>query len=206
MRDREQVEESVVWLNFQAGDEQAYSYIYTAYFQELYAFGLKITPDPNLVKDGIQELFVKLWRTKENLSQPVSIRPYLFQALRRLLLQERAKQKYTVSADWPQDYRFGVVLSHDLQLIDYQLTEARQQQLEQALKKLTKRQRDAIHLKFYGKLRYDEIAEIMEVTVKSVYNLISKALEALYQELNQANRLANTAGLLGWLLAYYATT
>jgi RNA polymerase sigma factor (sigma-70 family) len=183
------VDEKLIWLNFQAGDEQAYAYLYNAYFDKLYYHGLRIHADPSLVKDCIQELFIKVWRTKENLGQPVSIRNYLAEALKRTILKEVAKQKYTSQANLPADYYFESVLSHEKQLIDIQVSEEQMKQLETSLKKLTKRQRDAIHLKFYGKLSYEDIAEIMELNVRSVYNLISKALEVLYQEMNQHNHL-----------------
>lgn len=199
----EQVDERLIWLKFQAGDEQAYSYIYTAYFKKLFSFGLKIKPDPGLVKDCIQELFIKLWRLKENLGQPVSLKHYLYQSLRRTIFKEIAKQQYKLQVDLKDDYHFEVVLAYDLQLINLQISEARQKQLEQALKKLTKRQRDAIHLKFYGKLSYEEIAEVMEVQVKSVYNLISKALELLYQDMNRDNSLTVLAFLQLLTATYY---
>jgi RNA polymerase sigma factor (sigma-70 family) len=196
------VDEKLMWLRFQAGDKQAYAYLYNAYFKKLYQHGLGIHPDPDLVKDCIQELFIKVWRIKENLGQPVSIRNYLAESLKRIIIKEVAKQKYKLKADLTEDYYFEVVLSHELQLIDIQISEERLKQLELALKKLTKRQRDAIHLKFYGKLSYEEIAEIMDVNVRSVYNLVSKALEALYQDINQHDN-AQTVSLLMVLSAIH---
>jgi RNA polymerase sigma factor (sigma-70 family) len=184
-----QMDERLTWLNFQAGDQHAFSCLYDAYFKPLYRFGLKISADANLVKDCIQELFIKLWRTKENLGQPVSTKRYLFQSLRRAILRELAKKHYKMQAHLPEDYHFEVSLPHEFRLIDIQMTEERMQHLEKAMQKLTRRQRDAIHLKFYGQLSYEEIAEIMELNVRSVYNLISKALDTLYQEINQYDSL-----------------
>jgi RNA polymerase sigma factor (sigma-70 family) len=184
-----QMDEKLIWLNFQAGDKHAYSVLYDAYFKQLYRYGLKISADANLVKDCIQELFIKLWRTRENLGQPVSTKNYLFESLRRTMLKELAKKHYKIQENLPEDYHFEVSLPHEFRLIDLQVTEERMKQLEKALQKLTKRQRDAIHLKFYGQLSYEEIAEIMELNVRSVYNLISKALDVLYQEINQYDSL-----------------
>jgi RNA polymerase sigma factor (sigma-70 family) len=184
-----QMDDRLIWLNFQAGDKVAYSSLYDAYFKQLYRYGLKISADANLVQDSIQELFIKLWRTRENLGQPVSTKSYLFESLRRTILKELARKHYKVRATLPDDYHFEVCLPHEFRLIDLQMTEERMLHLEKALQKLTRRQRDAIHLKFYGQLSYEEIAEIMELNVRSVYNLISKALEALYQEINQYDSL-----------------
>jgi len=198
MQSSNPVDEKLIWLNFQAGDEQAYAFLFNTYYKKLYQYGLRVHPDPSLVKDCIQELFIKVWRTKENLGQPVSVRNYLAESLKRTILKELAKKNYKLTADLSDDYYFEVVLSHEGQLIDIQISEEKLKQLEQALKKLTKRQRDAIHLKFYGKLSYEEIADIMELNVRSVYNLISKALEALYQEINyhEKNSLQSISLLL----------
>ena len=190
------VDERLIWLNFQAGDENAYAYIYNTYFKKLYKYGLSIYPDSSLVKDCIQELFIKIWRIKEKLGEPVSVRNYLFVSLKRTIIKELAKQTYKLQAKLSEDYYFEAVLSHELQLIDIQLSEERLQQLELALKKLTKRQHDAIHLKFYGKLSYVEIAEIMDLNVRSVYNLISKALESLYLEINQYDNFKEVSLLI----------
>ena len=179
----------LVWLNFQAGDKQAYSCLYDAYFEQLCRFGLKISADTSLVQDCIQELFIKLWRTKENLGQPASTKGYLFQALRRAILKELAQKHYTLQTNLPEDYHFEVTLPHEFSLIAVQINEERMQVLEKAMHKLTRRQRDAVHLKFYGQLSYEEIAEIMELQPRSVYNLISKALETLYREVNQYDKL-----------------
>ncbi|MGV3503747.1 MAG: RNA polymerase sigma factor [Adhaeribacter sp.] len=179
-------DEKLIWSSFQAGNENAYAYLYNTYFEKLYQFGLGLHPDPSLVKDCTQELFIRIWRSKENLGQPVSIQRYLSESLKRAIIKEIARKHYKRQADLADDYHFEVVCSHEFRLIDLQISEERLQQLELALKKLTKRQRDAIHLKFYGKLSYEEIAEIMELNVRSVYNLISKALEVLYQEMHYA--------------------
>lgn len=198
-------DEKLIWANFQAGDENAYAYLYNTYFEKLYQLGLRVHPDPSLVKDCTQELFIKIWRTKENLGQPVSIQRYLSESLKRGIIKEIARQRYKQQADLADDYHFEVVRSHEFQLIDLQISEERLKQLELALKKLTKRQRDAIHLKFYGKLSYEEIAEIMDLHVRSVYNLISKALEVLYQEIHHSENFQSVSLLLLLSAIHYSS-
>lgn len=183
-----QIDEKLIWLKFQSGDMQAYSTLYEAYFRQLYRYGMQIVADSNLVKDSTQELFLHLWRSRENLGQPVSTKSYLFESLRRTLLKELARKQYKKQEHLPEDYHFEISLPHEFNLIDLQVTEEKLKHLEKALQKLTKRQRDAIHLKFYGQLSYEEIAEIMELQVPSVYNLISKALDTLYQEMKQGDK------------------
>lgn len=198
-------DEKLIWVHFQAGDEKAFAYLFNAYFEKLYRFGLGVHPDPSLVKDCTQELFVRIWHTKENLGQPLSIYRYLAESLKRSIIKEIARKKYKQQAELADDYHFEVVCSHEFQLIDLQVSEDRLKQLQRALNKLSKRQRDAIHLKYYGKLSYEEIAEIMDLQVRSVYNLISKALEVLYQEMHYAENYQSVPLLLLLSVLHYSS-
>jgi RNA polymerase sigma factor (sigma-70 family) len=68
--------------------------------------------------------------------------------------------------------------------IDDKLTQSEsfhqiKQQVEQALEKLTSRQREIIYYRFYQDLGFDEIAEIMEMQVRATYKLSARALDTL---------------------------
>ena len=67
-----QDESYIKWKLFLEGDDQAYSWIYTHYIQVLYNYGLQITPDSEIVKDCIQDVFVKIYKAKKKLTVPVS--------------------------------------------------------------------------------------------------------------------------------------
>jgi hypothetical protein len=71
-----------LWQQFQLGDPEAFSRLYGEYVQELYAQGLRVTPDAGLVKDCIHDLFVELWRNRQRVPQPDSVSRYLTEALR----------------------------------------------------------------------------------------------------------------------------
>ena len=53
------------------------------------------------------------------------------------------------------------------------------QKLEDYLKKLTDRQREIIYLRYIEEYSYEEISEIMNISVESGRNLISKSLNKL---------------------------
>ena len=63
-----QDESYIKWKLFLEGDDQAYSWIYTHYIQVLYNYGLQITPDSEIVKDCIQDVFVKIYKAKKKLT------------------------------------------------------------------------------------------------------------------------------------------
>lgn len=170
----------ILWSQFKDGDRQAFSRIYRQYLQALYNYGMKVAEEPELVEDCIQELFVYLWRTRENLGETDCIKFYLFKALRRRIVacQEETirttKKKISVAED-----QQAAESSYEHLLVSRQLEEEQYQKLTLSLNSLSKRQREAIILKFYDNLSFQQVAEVMSLNIKSTYNLVSKAIEAL---------------------------
>lgn len=169
--------ETVMWGRFKEGDKKAFEQIYNTHFSSLYNYGFRFCGSSPQAKDAVHQLFVKLWDHKENLSTPVSIRHYLIKSLRNILLDHYKSDSRNKALD-------AVVTNFSEQpseflLIQENISLEQHRYLSQALAKLTKRQREAIYLKFFENLSYDEISSTMSLTVSSVYNLISKAIEVL---------------------------
>ena len=173
-------DDGILWAQFKSGDQEALATIYRLHIQALYNYGLKVCADTVLVEDSIQELFIYLWHSRENLGATNNIKYYLFKALRRKLVtglenEARNNQKQgDFAAGQPE-----TDLSPEMQLVAAEMHTDQQEQMQRALLTLTKRQREAIYLRFYDNLSFQEIADIMGLTVKSTYTLISRALEVL---------------------------
>lgn len=170
--------EAQLWDDFRAGDEQAFSRLFLAYYDALFGYGRKLVPDEELVKDCIQELFQKLWRRRESVGPVKVIKPYLFKALRRhvsdALHQQRKNQLFAAP-----DSAFDVTYSHEDFLISQQVFQEQNARLLGAINQLSSRQREALYLKFFDGFSYEKISEIMALNVQSLRNLIFRALQAL---------------------------
>ena len=168
-----------LWEAFRTGDAHALSILFEAHYDALYNYGVKLTGDEELVKDCIQNLFQKLWRRREGLRPVQVVKAYLFKALRRhlgdetkLLRQHRhLLPAYTDS--------FEVVYSHEEFLISQQSDTEQNARLLAALNQLSKRQREALYLKFFDGFSYERIAEVMSLNIQSVRNLVFNALKAV---------------------------
>ena len=176
--------EAVVWQHLKQGDKRALDYFYDTYVQSLYNYGRKITNHEALVKDCIQELFIDIWRNKNILSYPRSLKFYLLKSLRYKIIHQLKKEKRKLqiehlSLDMTGDHE----PSYEFDLIASQCILEKQQQLRKGLKKLSNRQREAVVLKFYEELSYEEIASVMSVHPQSVYNLIHQSIEILKKSL-----------------------
>jgi RNA polymerase sigma factor (sigma-70 family) len=170
-----------LWQSFKAGSEEAFDRIYNDHFSRLYGYGTRLCSDKALVKDCIQNLFVDLWKSKARLGDVHSIRHYLFYSLRRSILKEiNAEKKYLHPDELPANYNFEVTFSHEHLLVYDQLTVENHQRLNKAFDLLTRRQKEAIFLRFYENLEYAQITEIMLLKeVKYARTLVYRALDVL---------------------------
>jgi RNA polymerase sigma factor (sigma-70 family) len=176
---RQQIGETALWDEFRAGSLQAFTQLYNTHVPALYGYGRKFIADTNILEDCIQDLFVDLWKKRETLGYTDSARYYLFAALRNRIIRQKQWASRRTAEAFPTEYEFEITLSPEATLINDQTWLEQKRYLEQAIHKLTRRQKEAVYLKFFECLSYEEIASIMELELRSVYNLISKAVEVL---------------------------
>lgn len=170
------------WSHFKNGDVKALESIYRTYVGSLINYGLKITTDLDLIKDSIQDLFIELWKSRQNLAETNQPKFYLFRALRNKLSKALSQQSF-VSENEMQ-------LSSDHLLTEYVELEIayKEEQLQisgtlkQSLEKLPQRQREVVYLRFYHNFSYEAIASMMNMNYQSVLNLMQRALKSLRQE------------------------
>ncbi|SEV99466.1 RNA polymerase sigma factor [Chitinophaga arvensicola] len=170
--------DATLWEALQQGSQQAFAAIYDRYFQRLYEYGMRLHPDEDLVKDAIQELFIKLWTNKETLSTSVNPRPYLLVALRSTIYNRLRPRKNTVVISFDQEqHDFLANFSAESAYIKKEQLQAQHQQLLHALNQLNARQKEILYLRFFEELDYDSIAAIMNLSVKGAYKLSARALQ-----------------------------
>jgi RNA polymerase sigma factor (sigma-70 family) len=172
--------EQIVWSALRQGNRKALDHIFEKYIRLLYAYGNKISKDYGLIEDCIQDLFVELWNKRELLAESVHIKFYLMKSLRRRVVR-RLMNESRLSTEQLQehDYENNLEFSAEFHIIQEQSFQEQRQQLTEAIAQLSTRQREAVYLKFYEQLSYEEIAGIMNLTVKSAYKLIGKAIDSL---------------------------
>jgi DNA-directed RNA polymerase specialized sigma24 family protein len=70
-------ESKIKWEQFLTGNKEAYAWIYKAYVQQLYRYGLRFTTDTELIKDTIQEVFTLIYKNRKQLIVPENVQLYL---------------------------------------------------------------------------------------------------------------------------------
>jgi RNA polymerase sigma factor (sigma-70 family) len=176
--------ECPVWRNFRNGDVMALARIFNENYDSLYYYGKKLVPDDgDLVKDCVQNLFLKIWISHANLMAVKYVRPYLLKALRRLIGDQvmALTRHKTLTQQFLNE--FQITFSHEDFLIATQVSREQSEALARSMNKLSCRQREAIFLKFYEGLDYVKIAEVMMMNVQSVRNLIHQSLRTIKHQM-----------------------
>jgi RNA polymerase sigma-70 factor (ECF subfamily) len=172
-----------IWAAFKQGNFQAFNYIFEKYIRLLYSYGRKLSRDYMLVEDCIQDMFIELWRKRELLSETDNIKFYLLKSLRRKIARRQlTDQRHRIVAE-SVDGRDPVESSIENSMILQQASLEQQNQLNRAISKLSIRQREAVYLKFYEHITYEELASVLDIDLKSAYKLIGKAIDSLRRAL-----------------------
>ena len=180
-------EDKALWADFKDGSRASFALIYKNYFFSLYRYGLKRGYAREVVKDSIQDLFVELWKYRQNLKDTDKIEFYLLKSLRNKLSKQVSpvKDGGTSPGLLPDDIGPGDLSIED-KLIEEQTLLQHKKNVLQAIDLLSQRQQEAIRLKYFQNLKNEEIAEHMAISVPSVYNLVSKAIKTLRKQLGKA--------------------
>jgi RNA polymerase sigma factor (sigma-70 family) len=192
--------ESLLWSQFVCGDEAGFTELFRHFSKPLFNYGIKIVSDKELLKECLQELFVNLWHSRQKLAPDVtSVQSYLFLSFKRLLLKKKRKGlriiplSNTDSGDFLADY------SIEQLLIEKENATEQERRLLTALSQLTARQKEAIYLKFYQNMSYEEIGEVMNINYQSLRSLVYKAIKMMHQQLTGAENFMPLGRLLPML-------
>lgn len=181
------IKDLIIWDSFREGNSKALQLIYEDNYSPLFYYALKFTSDRNLIKDLIQELFVELINSGKKLSRTDNVRIYLLKALRNKILFQLA-QKSKRQSRFPDAVEFNLLDSIEAQLIKKEIDEDIQTRITSAVKKLSPRQQEIIYLRFYRDVSYTEIADLFDVKIQTVRNLLTRAIAQLKEDLGKVNK------------------
>lgn len=173
-----------LWNLLIKGDTKALEPLYRRHYDLLLNYGLKLYADQELIKDCIQDLFVKLHKSSK-LKSTQYVRSYLLKSLKNILYDKLSTKK---ELEVLNEQAFNLVTDDALLVqlfqkndedlhLSYQLTEAYNQ--------LSASQKSAVYLRFVKELSYKEIGEIMDINTQSSMNLVARSLTKLRTLLTQ---------------------
>ena len=173
-------DDSLLWQALKRSEKAAYEILLKKYYPIVLNYGVRFYKDKEFVKDCVQDLFIEIWNRREYLADVVSVKSYLLHSIRKNIIRESSRLKWFREADKiSDDHDFDVEFDIETYIISREVENELLQKLRFELDKLTKRQREAIFLRFNQDLSYEEIAIIMDINYRSVVNLIHEAIKAI---------------------------
>lgn len=165
-----------------------FSQLYNKHIDQLFAFGSRFTSNREMLKDCIQDVFVKLYTRKDYLGPIDNIDNYLFISLRNRIHDEFRKNS-KMTEDEVNDTNMQAVADyeeycHEKMEKQQQLTD----NVEKYFEKLSPRQRQIINLYYIEQRKYEDICRIMGINYQSVRNLMHRSISRLREYAGEIER------------------
>ena len=187
------------------GEEEGINLLFANYFAPLCMVAQRIIHRPDTAKDIVQDVFVKLWENRNHLLVTSSLMGYLKKSVINASIdhQRKAYEKCKVHFE---DATISGTLSNRISSDETsQSIESKElaRQIDQAVRSLPDRCRLIFVLSRYEGLSYKQIAEKLDISVKTVENQMTKALKTLRQLLSP---LLTMIVILWGLLFFFTKT
>lgn len=154
------------------GNEEAFKSLFETYFTPLCRFIYLYLEDSDVAEELAMDIFIYLWENRENFQIQLSLKAYLFQAARNKCLNELRKKKETVSLDDAE----VTSINTDVSSLE---TEELYRLIHEAILALPEKCREVFVLSRQESLTNQEIAQKLNISVKTVEGQITTALKKI---------------------------
>lgn len=176
---------------FQDGDEPAFHVLFERYRALTYNYARMLLRDDGRAEDVLQETFLAVARTAKRYEPRGHFRTWLFRIVRNRCLNrlESERLRRTVAQDPALTLRgAGETASLTPSPAERAQAAERLALVQDALRKLPERQREAVVLYAFDSMTYQEIGDILEVPINTVKTIIHRGRAALARAVEQAER------------------
>ncbi len=177
----------------QQGDESAFENIFKNYYQRLCTHANSILRDQDEAEETVQNVFVNFWEKRNKMQITGSIQAYLYSSVRNACLNKLKHGK--VRQLYAQEQEALSSTSMPTSQITFQ--NELQKQIHDAIESLPEQCRIIFKMSRYDELKYAEIAEQLNISIKTVENQMGKALRIM------RNKLKDYLIVLTIFVSYY---
>jgi RNA polymerase sigma-19 factor, ECF subfamily len=154
------------------GNHEAFEEIYLRHWKRIYTVAILYIKSPEAAQDIVQEVFLKIWTSKEKLPEIRQFKSYLFVSARNLVISSLRNNVFHVSLDPEEPVKEDVFLP-EMQLSYKESLGI----LHKAIELLPPQQQRAYKLSRNVGMRYEQIAEEMGISRLTVRTHLTKALD-----------------------------
>ncbi len=167
-----------LFLKIKEGDEKAFEALFRAYYPYLCMYCTRLLKDASAAEEIVQELFVKLWEKRSQTIIESSVKNYLFRAVKNHCLNY-IKHNHIKSEYNRKMLEASDTFSHESEEPDTDMIKI----IEQSLASLPDKRREIFRLNREEGLKYREIAEKLNISIKTVETQMGLALKTLREKL-----------------------
>jgi RNA polymerase sigma-70 factor (ECF subfamily) len=190
-------EEASIVAELKAGSEDAFAWLIAQYSQPVYSLVYRVLDDRSDAADTTQEVFIKVFRGIRRFNADSSLKTWIYRiALHEASNQRRwwfrhKRQETSIEPDTADhDENCSIALKDILvgdsrSPLDSACDEELRVCVETALKQVAEPYRTAVILRDIEELSYEQIAEVMEVSLGTVKSRLVRGREALRKRLER---------------------
>lgn len=162
-----------------SGEEKAYMILLDKYHRQLNAYAVTLTHEQSLAQDIVQNVFLKTWKSRKKLNPEFSIRNFLYKCVYNEFLNSYQKNKTVVLLN-----KKYIEYSHEVAVeMDDNMMAKMIEIVNKEIKELPPKCQKVFILSKKEGLTNSEIAEYLNVSIKTVEAQITKAFKILKNEL-----------------------
>ncbi len=165
-------------LRLQAGDKDAFDAIYQRYASALYHSAYHLLRDKTVCDDLLQDLFTHLWLKRQGLHIS-SLRAYLFRCMRNQVLMHVRSRKIHAHTEHPEMFQLAAETDHSL------LEKEIEKKLDASMVQLPDKCREIFYLSRKAQLSNNEIANLLQISPKTVENQLTIALKRIRPQMGE---------------------
>jgi RNA polymerase sigma-70 factor (ECF subfamily) len=173
-------EERQLVIQLKEGNQASYRILYSNYAPKLFAFSRKYLQSQEDAEEIVQEVFLRIWEKKANIDENQSFSSYIFQAAKhrifngfRKKVNEQAYLDFLLVADnASRNFTELAVDYHEIK-----------QKSEYVIDAMPPKRQEIFRLSRESGLKNKEIAEKLQISIKTVENQMGQALKFLRKEL-----------------------
>lgn len=159
--------------------------IYNLYVNDLFTYASYLGFKKEIVMDAIHDVFCKLASEKQRLDSIENVKFYLFRSLKNRLYDIHKTKKTYISLSEKEDideYPFNISVTIEDDIINFEEQSSIKQRIEDMLTSLTSKQREILYLRFVQEYEYQDIAELLNISINGCRKLVSKAIASLREK------------------------
>ncbi len=172
-------EDNELYLKLKEGDERAFQSLFRKYYSAMCHFACQFLDDRELAEEIVQDMFVKIWEKRAILNIETSVKHYFFRSVRNHCLNQIQHEKIK------KQYANKMIESAQQEIIaeQYFLEVDLVKRIEKSIDSLPPKRKEIFRLSREQGMKYKEIAETLDISVKTVEAQMGLALKYLREDL-----------------------